>query len=304
MLLTLCGSVFLDRLSCSASLGDVVISTEQLVQVAHDAGAAILAVYHAATPMAVEQKSDASPLTEADRRSHQVIVDALAALSPTIAIVSEEDAGAEDTVAPQRGDYWLIDPLDGTKEFIKRTGEFTVNIALVRDGRPIRGVVYAPVLGTTWVTTDGGAERWHGDERRRIHVTRGAPAVPLRLVASRDHAGPQVRALLERLPDASTLSMGSSLKFCLIAEGRADLYYRDGPTMPWDTAAAHAVLAAAGGEVFDTAGAPLRYHSPRRLNAHFVAIGDLHLDWLSLLAPDDADGVQGVFNDPAPVKVH
>jgi 3'(2'), 5'-bisphosphate nucleotidase len=128
--------------------------------------------------------------------------------------------------------------------------------------------------------------------------------VPLRLVASRDHAGPQVRALLERLPDASTLSMGSSLKFCLIAEGRADLYYRDGPTMPWDTAAAHAVLAAAGGEVFDTAGAPLRYHSPRRLNAHFVAIGDLHLDWLSLLAPDDADGVHGVFNDPAPVKAH
>jgi len=266
----------------------VLIFAEQLVQVAHDAGAAILAVYHAAMPMAVEQKSDASPLTEADRRSHDVIIAALTALTPSIPIVSEEDAGVEDMAALQRGDYWLIDPLDGTKEFIKRTGEFTVNIALVRDGRPIRGVVYAPVLGTTWLTTEGGAERWHGDERRRIHVTRTAPAVPLRLVASRDHAGPEVRALLDRLPNAGTLSMGSSLKFCLIAEGRADLYYRDGPTMPWDTAAAHAVLAAAGGEVFDTAGVPLRYHSPRRLNAHFVAVGDLHLDWLPLLSPGDA----------------
>ncbi|MDQ8167708.1 MAG: 3'(2'),5'-bisphosphate nucleotidase CysQ [Gemmatimonadota bacterium] len=266
----------------------MVISTEQLVQVVHNAGTAILAVYHAATPIAVEQKADASPLTEADRRSHDVIIAALTALTPAIPIVSEEDAGAEDPVAPLRGDYWLIDPLDGTKEFIKRTGEFTVNIALVHDGRPVMGVVYAPVLGTTWVTTNGGAERWAGDERLPIHVTRTHAAVPLRLVASRDHAGPQVRALLARLPDASTLSMGSSLKFCLIAEGRADLYFRDGPTMPWDTAAAHAVLAAAGGEVFDTAGVPLRYHAPRVLNPYFVAVGDTHLDWLPFLSTGDA----------------
>jgi 3'(2'), 5'-bisphosphate nucleotidase len=262
-----------------------MISTEQLVRIAHDAGAAMLAVYHAATPIAVTQKADASPLTAADRRSHDVIVAALTAQTPTIPIVSEEDAESADAAVQPRGDYWLIDPLDGTKEFIARTGEFTVNIALVRDGCPVRGVVYAPVLGTTWLTTDAGAERWHGDERARIHVTR--TALPLRLVASRDHAGPQVRALLARLPDASTLSMGSSLKFCLIAEGRADLYLRDGPTMPWDTAAAHAVLAAAGGEVFDTAGAPLRYHAPRALNPHFIAVGDPHLDWRSLLSTGD-----------------
>ena len=263
-----------------------MISTEQLVRIAHDAGAAILAVYHAATPIAVTQKADASPLTEADRRSHDIIIAALTAQTPTIPLVSEEEADSADAAVQPRGDYWLIDPLDGTKEFIKRTGEFTVNIALVRDGCPERGVVYAPVLGTTWLTTETGAERWHGNERARIHVTR--TAVPLRLVASRDHAGPQVRALLERLPDASTLSMGSSLKFCLIAEGLADLYYRDGPTMPWDTAAAHAVLAAAGGEVFDTAGVPLRYHSPRTLNSHFVAVGDLLLDWLPLLSTGDS----------------
>ena len=214
----------------------------------------------------------------------KAIISVIQKAYPDHGIFAEESGshneGAEST--------WIIDPLDGTKEFIKRTGEFTVNIALVHDGCPVMGVVYAPVLGTTWVTTDGGAERWHGAERRRIHVTDTAAAVPLRLVASRDHAGPEVRALLERLPDASTLSMGSSLKFCLIAEGLADLYYRDGPTMPWDTGAAHAVLAAAGGEVFDTAGVPLRYHSPRRLNSHFVAVGDLHLDWLPLLSPGDA----------------
>jgi 3'(2'), 5'-bisphosphate nucleotidase len=259
------------------------VSTDALAGLAVEAGAAILEVYHRAGTMAVERKGDDSPLTEADRAAHAVIVAGLARLTPDIPIVSEEDGFAGDPATVVTGDYWLVDPLDGTKEFLKRTGEFTVNIALVRDGVPVAGVVYAPVLGVTWITTDRGAERWEGGTKAAIHVTVPVVESSLRVVASRDHAGPAVRALLDRLPGASTLSMGSSLKFCLVAEGRADLYYRDGPTMPWDTAAAHAVVAAAGGEVFAIGGAPLRYHAPRVLNPHFVALGDRALPWASLI---------------------
>lgn len=269
-------------------MGDVVIDRIQLVELAHRAGAAILEVYHRDGDIAVEQKGDNSPLTEADKRSHEVIVAGLAAMQPARPIVSEEDdGGSRDPSVPLTGDYWLVDPLDGTKEFVKRTGEFTVNIALVRDGVPVAGVVYAPVLGVTWVGTIQGAERWEGDRREPIRVTEPANARAMRVVASRDHAGPAVKALLEQLPGASTLSMGSSLKFCLIAEGRADLYYRDGPTMPWDTAAAHAVLSAAGGEVFAQSGAPLRYLMPRVLNPYFVALGDIAFPWRSFISTGD-----------------
>lgn len=258
------------------------LSAQSLVDLAEAAGAAILEVYHRATPAAVEHKSDDSPLTEADTRSHDVIVTALASATPHIPVVSEEDDGQSLPTGP----YWLVDPLDGTKEFVKRTGEFTVNIALIDDGAPVAGVVHAPVLGTSWVTVPGGAERWHDGGHTPLSVSRPAQIGALRVVASRDHAGPQVTALLERLPGATTLSMGSSLKFCLVAEGRADLYFRDGPTMPWDTAAAHAVLRAAGGEVYATGGEPLRYHAPRTLNPHFVAIGDRDLPWGPLLFPN------------------
>lgn len=268
-------------------MGDVVIDRMQLVKIAHRAGAAILEVYHRDGDIAVEHKGDNSPLTEADRRSHDVIVAGLAAMQPARPIVSEEDGGAVDPAATLSGDYWLVDPLDGTKEFVKRTGEFTVNIALVRDGVPVAGVVYAPVLGVTWVGTIQGAERWEGDRREPIRVTEPASARAMRIVASRDHAGPAVKELLEQLPGASTLSMGSSLKFCLIAEGRADLYYRDGPTYPWDTAAAHAVLAAAGGEVYAQSGEPLRYLTPRVLNPNFVALGDTMFPWRSFISTGD-----------------
>ncbi len=263
-----------------------MIDTTYLAALAEQAGDAILEVYHRAGDVAVEQKSDNSPLTEADRRSHDVIVQALAERFPDIAVVSEEDQGG--AVDAQQGEYWLIDPLDGTKEFIKRTGEFTVNIALVRDGTPVAGVVHAPVLGVTWIGSAAGAERWEGEAHSTIRVTQPADPARLRIVASRDHAGPAVRAMLDRLPDAETLSMGSSLKFCLIAEGRADLYFRDGPTMPWDTAAAHAVLKAAGGDVFATDGTPLRYYTPRVLNPQFVAVGDLAFPWTPLISVSEA----------------
>jgi 3'(2'), 5'-bisphosphate nucleotidase len=263
------------------------VTPEQLATLAVEAGQAILAVYQGADAAVVERKGDDSPLTEADRRSHAVIVAGLAALSPHVPVVSEEDDGG-DPATRLTSDFWLVDPLDGTKEFLKRTGEFTVNIALVRGGVPVAGVVHAPVLGVTWITTAGGAERWEAGRRQPIGVAVPAPVGALRVVASRDHAGPAVRALLDRLPGATTLSMGSSLKFCLVAEGRADLYFRDGPTMPWDTAAAHAVLLAAGGDVLAPGGEPLRYHAPRRLNPQFVALGDQQLPWASLISTGDA----------------
>jgi 3'(2'), 5'-bisphosphate nucleotidase len=265
----------------------VVIELDHLEQIAERAGAAILDVYRAAGELAIDHKDDRSPLTEADRRSHHVIVQALAEADPHTPMVSEEDAGGSTDA--MQGDYWLIDPLDGTKEFIKRTGEFTVNIALVRDGVPVLGVVHAPVMGMHWLGSSDGAWRrkvagiGEVSERVPISVRRQPDPARLRVVASRDHAGEQVRRMLDRLPDAETLSMGSSLKFCLIAEGHADLYYRDGPTMPWDTAAAHAVLRAAGGEVHDIAGPPLRYHTPRVLNPQFVAVGDPELSWSSIV---------------------
>ena len=260
------------------------LSSRSLAEIAEAAGAAILEVYNRPAQAVVERKADDSPLTEADTRSHEVIVAALAKATPEIPVVSEEDDGNTLPV----GAFWLVDPLDGTKEFVKRTGEFTVNIALIDQGTPIAGVVHAPVLGTTWVTTPSGSERWHAGEQTPLAVTRPAEPAALRLVASRDHAGPQVQALLERMPGATTLSMGSSLKFCLVAEGRADLYYRDGPTMPWDTAAAHAVLRAAGGEVYAVSGEPLRYVAPRTLNPHFVAVGDCDLPWGDLLTSSTA----------------
>jgi 3'(2'), 5'-bisphosphate nucleotidase len=252
-----------------------------VVAIAHDAGAVILEVYQRSDRPGVSYKADHSPLTEADVRSHEVIDAALAQRFPGIPIVSEE--GDASTV-PDETVCWVVDPLDGTKEFVKRTGEFTVNIALVHGGVPVLGVVHAPVSGQTWYTAPDGAWAMGPTGATRLQTRTPAPATALRVVASRDHAGPLVQAMLQRLPDAQTLSVGSSLKFCLVADGRADLYFRDGPTMPWDTAAAHAVLRAAGGEVYTLTGAPLRYPSLRTLNPMFVAVGDPAYAWQAVVA--------------------
>lgn len=261
-----------------------MISPTLLMELAVAAGNAILEVYERSGPVSVSSKSDDSPLTDADRRSHEVIMDGLARLSPGCPVVSEEDNGRL-VDAPV---FWLVDPLDGTKEFVKKTGEFTVNIALIEHGVPTAGVVHAPVLRRTWVTVGEGAEVRDDSGATTLRVSRPADVAAPRLVASRDHAGLQVAALLARLPGSTTLSMGSSLKFCLLAEGRADMYFRDGPTMPWDTAAAHAVLRAAGGDVLALSGEPLRYHEPRARNPHFVALGDLGFPWATLLFPQES----------------
>jgi 3'(2'), 5'-bisphosphate nucleotidase len=253
--------------------------------IARKAGDAILEVY--ATDFAVQSKDDESPLTQADLASHHVIVAGLAELTPGLPIISEE-SGLPD-FAERRGwdEYWLIDPLDGTKEFVNRNGEFTVNIALISDGRPVFGVVHVPVLGKTYVGCEGrGAElRIEGEAPTPIHVAERS-AQPVRVVGSRSHRGASLDAFIDKLGDCDLVPMGSSLKFCVVAEGAADVYPRLGPTSEWDTAAAQAVVEQAGGSVVTLDGKPMKYNQKDDiLNPHFMVIGATDHDWLALL-PD------------------
>lgn len=257
---------------------------DPLVDLARRAGDAILEIYgRAASADRVEWKDDDSPLTQADRASHRVILQGLKRLTPDIPIISEEEAGSPADSLEPGGDRWLVDPLDGTKEFLKRSGEFTVNIALVKGDRPVVGVVHAPVLASTWFA--GGGRALRRDRRGDDSLLRVRKADPeaLTLAMSRDHSGRKVARLRKRLKGGTTRPMGSSLKFCSIAAGEADLYLRDGRTMEWDTAAAQAVLEGAGGGVFTLDGEPLRYGKAKLRNPHFVAVGDPELDWKAVL---------------------
>ena len=250
--------------------------------VAREAGAATLRFQGG--PLAVERKGDDSPLTAADRAAHTLIVEALRRLTPELPVLSEESREQEVLHRRSWSTFWLVDPLDGTKEFIKGTGEFTVNIALISHGEPVLGVVHVPVTGVTYAGRQGaGAFRSKAGEERVALRTRPADMERLVIVASKDHAGPRVEALLRRLPTASTTSLGSSLKFCLIAEGQADFYPRLAPTCEWDTAAAQCVLEAAGGAVTDTGGRRLVYNKENILNPSFLAFGDPGHDWRALL---------------------
>jgi 3'(2'), 5'-bisphosphate nucleotidase len=241
----------------------------EIVTLAEQAAAVILDHYRDDT--AVRLKADASPVTAADEAAEAVILAGLAELTPEIPVVAEETVAAGRI--PEIGDglFWLVDPLDGTKEFISKNGEFTVNIALIEGGEPVLGVVLAPALGKVWWGARGhGAMTRDGQgEARRIEVR----PKPERLVAvaSRSHADPQTEAFLDEAGVAERISAGSSLKFCLVAEGKADLYPRFGRTMEWDTAAGHAVLAAAGGRVTTRDGAPFLYRKPGFENPGFIA---------------------------------
>ncbi len=255
----------------------------QINQIAREAGQAILEVYQ--QDFQVSEKEDLSPLTQADLASHRIITGALARLTPEIPVLSEESAFVPWEKRREWSRYWLVDPLDGTREFVKRNGEFTVNIALVEEHRPVLGVVHAPVLDTTWYGEPGkGAFRQQGDQQPEpIRVT--VPhADPIRVAGSRSHAGDSLKRFLERLGDYEIVSMGSSLKLCLVAEGRADIYPRLGPTSEWDTAAAQAVVEAAGGQVTDTELRPLEYNRKESLlNPHFLVFGDTGVDWKAYL---------------------
>ncbi|WP_119293189.1 3'(2'),5'-bisphosphate nucleotidase CysQ [Azohydromonas sediminis] len=248
---------------------------DAVVQITRDAGRVILEVY--ATDFAVRGKDDASPVTEADERAEKLIVPALAALTPGVPVVAEEEVAAGRV--PAIGErFWLVDPLDGTKEFIGRNGEFTVNVALVERGEPVLGVVLAPALGVRGRLFAGaaGVGAWVDDDAGRRPIRcRAVPPEGLTVVASRSHGdAAALDTFLAGKKVASLASAGSSLKLCLIAAGEADLYPRLGRTMEWDIAAGHAVLRAAGGEVtrLDD-GQPLRYGKPGFDNPHFVAAG-------------------------------
>ena len=255
---------------------------DAIARIALDAGTEIARIYQ--SDFAVQAKDDDSPLTEADLAAHRLIVAALTALTPDVPVISEESP--IPPLAERRGwrSHWLVDPLDGTREFIKRNGEFTVNIALIEDGAPVCGVVYAPVLGRSYLAARGlGSYRDLGAGRETIR-TRPLPARPLFLV-SRSHRDPKIDALLSRAPAHDSDSVGSSLKFCRVAEGSGDLYPRLGPTSEWDTAAAQCVLECAGGAVLKLPGfAPLDYNRKDSiLNPEFIAVGDTATDWRALL---------------------
>jgi 3'(2'), 5'-bisphosphate nucleotidase len=250
-----------------------------VIDLAREAGHAIIEIYDrhktdvSEIPSAlVTQKADQSPLTLADLASHQVIGAGLRKLTPGIPVVSEEDS--ESLVyRVGSGDFWLVDPLDGTKEFLARNGEFTVNIALIRDGEPVWGVVFAPVLDLMyWGGMGQGAFREDGGMVEAIHVSAAVSAGGrYRVVASKSHLNEETSNFIVRLGPADLVQAGSSLKFCRIAEGAADVYPRLAPTCEWDTAAAQAVVEGAGGLVTDLAGVRLRYGKPELLNPHFVA---------------------------------
>lgn len=239
-----------------------------LESLARAAGAVIMDVYSG--DFTVDRKGDDSPVTEADRRAEAVILPGLAALTPAIPVVAEEEVAAGRVPAFGRT-YWLVDPLDGTKEFIKRNDEFTVNIGLIHDGVPLAGVVFAPALGELWSGADGRASKVGADGRRRPIRCRPAPRQGAVVVTSRSHRDPEaLKGWMADLVDASLDFAGSSLKFCRVAEGAADFYPRFGPTCEWDTAAGHAVALAAGGEVVTFDGRPLAYGKPAFLNPDFL----------------------------------
>ena len=242
----------------------------ELEPIARAAGDAILAIYR--QPFAVEYKQDESPLTAADQGAHEVIVQALARLTPDIPVLSEESDA--ETMQARLGwsRYWLVDPLDGTKEFVSRNGEFTVNIALIEESRPVWGLVYAPVLDRLWYGGKGvGAWRVADGTHKAIQTRPHEAGQAWRVVGSRNHLSQATLDYLAPLGEVELVSMGSSLKFCIIAEGGAELYPRLAPTCEWDTAAAQAVLEGAGGSVTQLDGTALAYNKPNILNPWFVA---------------------------------
>jgi 3'(2'), 5'-bisphosphate nucleotidase len=270
-----------------------------LKDIAQVAGAEILSIYHDSTQPEVTLKADNSPLTDADRRAHTVICSRLQILDPETPVLSEEsdDIDTQERLSWRR--FWLIDPLDGTKEFINRNGEFTVNIALIEDGVPTLGVVHVPVTGHTYLGKQGeGAWKLDQDDNEiSLHTRRVDGSDTMKVVASRRHGNEVVEDLIKRLVDkfssVEVVNMGSSLKICLLAEGKADIYPRLAPTSEWDTAAAHAILVAAGGEIIDTHYQPLRYNSKADLlNPHFLALADPSYPWADLL-PDFNDRTDG-----------
>jgi len=253
------------------------VDIEIIKAIALAAGKEIMEIYETADfTRIVDFKADNSPLTTADKASHHLIVNKLKQHFPAIPIISEE--GSEISYGERKNwdSFWLVDPLDGTKEFINRNGEFTVNIALIEGGLPVLGVVYVPVKKTFYYgDKDGAFKQKEGGEVQTIRV--GSPADIRIAVRSRSHASPEEEGVMQAYGITEAISAGSSLKFCLVAEGAAHLYYRHGPTMEWDTAAGQAVVQAAGGAVYSghTEKMPFTYNKESLLNGSFLCLGDI-----------------------------
>jgi 3'(2'), 5'-bisphosphate nucleotidase len=256
----------------------------RVAEIARAAARAILAIYHSGE-FAAQAKADDSPLTAADLRAHELIVAALRELSPDTPVLSEESDGTAFAQRARWRRYWLVDPLDGTREFLGRNGEFTVNIALIEACSPVLGVVHVPASDVSYQgLLGGGAWRQAAQGVRAPLRVAAYSRAPLRIVGSRSHRGDSLAPFLARVAPCELLPVGSSLKFCLIAEGAADVYPRLGPTSEWDTAAGHAVVSAAGGTVCALDGEPLRYNTRAELlNPSFVAFGPKDRDWPALL---------------------
>ena len=252
---------------------------ERVCAIATEAGARILEVYE--TDFDVNTKGDQSPLTQADLAANRVITEALEAVQPRYPIMSEESAHAAYDERRQWSRYWLVDPLDGTREFVKRNGEFTVNIALIEDGSPVLGVVYVPVTGVCYSAAQGmGAFKVDDSGQRSAIEVKSEAAGKLTVVGSRSHSNEATEAFVKRLGEVDMIAIGSSLKICMVAEGRADVYPRFGPTSEWDTAAAQCVVEQAGGRLTDLELNTLRYNTKESvLNPFFLVFGDSSYDW-------------------------
>lgn len=261
----------------------MTLTGDTLARIALDAGALIMDVY--ATDFDVDRKDDSSPVTEADEKAETLILAALAKADPDLPVIAEESVAAGNI--PEHGNrFALVDPLDGTKEFINKRGEFTVNIGIIENGVPVMGVVYAPALSRLFVA-DSRFSAWQANaepggalpaakDRTQLRIRR-APVGGITAIASKSHRSDETNAFLETQNVGDIISAGSSLKFCLIAAGEADLYPRHGRTMEWDTAAGQAVAEAAGARVTETDGSPLLYGKTARGydNPHFIVWGDI-----------------------------
>ena len=267
-------------MSLAGTQRDLAALVEPVTAIAARAGEVICEVYE--SDFAVQAKDDKSPLTAADTVSHKLICRELAALTPEWPVLSEESAAIPYAVRQAWRCYWLVDPLDGTREFVKRNGEFTVNIALIEGHSPILGVLGVPVQKSVYFATrgQGAFKQERGGSPQRIHCRR-TDRERFIGVGSRSHGSGKQKIFLDSLgPAAEVLNIGSALKFCLVAEGRADIYARFGPTSEWDTAAAQCLVEEAGGMVVDFDWEPLRYNTKESLlNPHFIVVADRGFDW-------------------------
>jgi len=254
------------------------------------AGEAILAFYQ--KDFEIKHKSDSTPVTAADMAAHHIIVDGLKKLTPDVPVLSEESAVVDFSIRSLWTHYWLVDPLDGTKEFVKGNGDFSVNIALIVNHKPILGVIYCPVTRAMYVAVkNGGAFKSEKDQpMQTISAVKMRPN-NIRVAGSRSHIGSNCQYFLGKFEHYELIKMGSSLKSCLVAEGVADVYPRFGPTSEWDTAAAQCIVEEAGGMLVDTRLEPLRYNTKDSLlNPFFIVAGDKQFNWLAYLPDFSAEG--------------